>query len=159
MKGFLKRYIPSKAAIKNHPSMHRLRHFLDREYLWKYNRTSVARAVAIGLFFAFIPLPVQMLLAGICAIYFNANLPISLVVVWLTNPITMPAIFYFCYRVGSWLLEDPIMYNKQTLKEAFMTMWHPFFLGCFVMSVTCSMLGYLVVMLFWRLFRSAAKKV
>jgi uncharacterized protein (DUF2062 family) len=49
----------------------------------------------VGLFCAFIPVPFQMLLAAPSAIIFSANLPVSIALVWITNPITMPPIFFF----------------------------------------------------------------
>jgi len=57
--------------------------------------------MAVGLFCAFVPLPIQMLLAAAAAIIFRVNLPISVGLVWITNPVTIPPMFYFCYKVGT----------------------------------------------------------
>lgn len=75
--------------------------------LWHLNRHSVARAMAVGLFAAFIPIPLQMLLAAFLAISVRGNMPIAVSLVWLTNPITMPVVFFCTYMTGTWLMNIP----------------------------------------------------
>ena len=65
---------------------------------------AVARAMAVGLFAAFIPIPLQMLLAAVLAITVRGNMPIAISLVWLTNPITMPVVFICTYMTGAWLM-------------------------------------------------------
>jgi uncharacterized protein (DUF2062 family) len=54
--------------------------------LWHISRTSTAMAFAIGLFGAMIPIPGQVFLAAFLAIRLGANLPLSVALVWVTNP-------------------------------------------------------------------------
>ena len=68
------------------------------------NRRLVGRAVLIGLFFALLPIPGQMLCVVALAPFVRFNLPIALAAVWLSNPLTMPFIYYTQYEIGSWLL-------------------------------------------------------
>ncbi|WP_159217560.1 DUF2062 domain-containing protein, partial [Klebsiella pneumoniae] len=75
--------------------------------LWCLNRRSAAGAFAVGLFMAFVPLPSQMIMAAGLAIVLGVNLPLSIALVWITNPITMPVIFYFTYKLGAWLMGTP----------------------------------------------------
>lgn len=89
-----KRYMPTPDSIKGNKSLRFLGKLIHDPNLWHLNRHSVARAMAIGLFWAMIPMPMQMLAAAAVAIPLRANLPISIGLVWLTNPITMPPIFY-----------------------------------------------------------------
>ena len=104
MKKLLKRYSPNANDIKNHKHLGWLSEHLHNPSLWNFNRKSISRAFAVGLFFAFIPVPFQMLLAAPGAVIFGANLPLSIALVWITNPITMPAIYYGCYKLGAWIL-------------------------------------------------------
>ena len=82
---------------------------LHEPNLWHINRHSVARAFLVGIWFCFIPMPFQMLAAAFFAIWFNANLPLSVVLVWISNPVTMPPMFYFNYKIGAWALDRPVL--------------------------------------------------
>ena len=56
---------------------------------------------------AFLPLPFQMFIAAFIAFYANANLPISVGLVWISNPLTIPPLFYGTYLLGAWMLDTP----------------------------------------------------
>lgn len=59
---------------------------------------------------AFTPtIPLQMLLAGIGAVYFRVNLPVALASCWVTNPITAVPIYYSAMRLGRYTLENVIL--------------------------------------------------
>jgi uncharacterized protein (DUF2062 family) len=50
-----------------------------------------------------------MFIAVALAIIFTANLPISFALIFVTNPLTMPAIFYGAYKLGAWIIgTDPV---------------------------------------------------
>jgi uncharacterized protein (DUF2062 family) len=111
--------------------------------------------MAAGLFAAFIPAPAQMLIAACLAIPIRANLPISVGLVWLTNPFTMPPIFYCTYKMGSWLLGIPPMELPDELTWEWISgelaiVWKPFLLGSVVTGALLGSLGYGVTMLYWR---------
>ena len=63
------------------------------EYL-STNRRMVSRAVLIGLFIAFIPMPMQMALVLAMMIFVKFNVPIGLAMCWISNPFTMPPMYY-----------------------------------------------------------------
>jgi uncharacterized protein (DUF2062 family) len=70
---------------------------------------SIARGVGIGLFIALTPtVGVQSLLVTACAVPLRANLPVSLVMCWITNPITLIPFYVSYYWVGAWLLNVPM---------------------------------------------------
>lgn len=150
-----KRYMPDPEVLKEHRSLRFLGKLLHEPNLWHLNRHSVARAMALGLFAAFIPLPMQMLLAASLAVLCRANLPIAVGLVWLTNPITMPAVFYCTYQLGSWLLQSPAIILPDSLTWSWISaelnaLWQPFLLGSVVTGVLAGALGYGLTMLFWR---------
>ena len=71
--------------------------------LWHPCRDSVASGLAIGLFASQLPIPGQMLLAGIWSVPFRANIPIALAACWVTNPITQIPIVLFQESFGDFL--------------------------------------------------------
>ena len=95
-KKIIKRMMPDHQTIKENKYLKIFGNLLHNANLWHLNRHSVAKAFAVGLFFAFIPVPFQMVLAAGLAIIVHANLPLSIALVWITNPLTMPFIFYAC---------------------------------------------------------------
>ncbi len=103
----IRRYLPDASQMRTHPHLRLFHRWLHSANLWHLNRRSVPGAVAVGLFWAFIPSPTQMLPAAASAIALRVNLPLSLALSWIANPLTMPPMFYFNYRVGTWLLDRP----------------------------------------------------
>ena len=85
--------MPDHKKIRDHKHLRIFGKLLHNPSLWHMNRHSVAKAFAVGLFFAWVPVPFQMVLGAGGAILFHANLPLSVVLVWLTNPFTMPPMF------------------------------------------------------------------
>lgn len=149
-----KRLLPHPDHVRNH---RHLRHFgtlLHDPNLWHLNRRSLCGAVAVGVFWAMIPLPLQMVAAGFFAIWLRVNLPLSVALVWLTNPLTIPPVFYFNYRIGAWLLGET---HASTFEWSPAGMVHelaeigaPLYLGSLVVAIFSSALGYLAVAGFWR---------
>ena len=112
-------------------------------------------AIAIGVFCAFIPVPFQMLIAAVLAVMLGANILIAVPVVWISNPITMPPMFYFCYLLGAWILgQQPGLFDFELsidwLLHGLAAIWQPFLLGCLVAGVFFSALSYVLVRILWR---------
>ena len=150
----LKRWLPKASHFKNSKSLKFIGHLLHEPGLWHFNRKSVTRAFFFGLFLAMIPVPSQMLLAAMAAIYWNANLPLSVTLVWVTNPFTMPPIFYFNYLVGNWLLRSPTSLDKFQMSadwiiSQFSAIWWPLLLGSIVVGLIAGTLGAMLISGFW----------
>ncbi len=154
-KKFMKRYLPTPEKVRQIQALHFLGDILHEPNLWHINRHCVSRAFLIGLFFTFIPMPFQMVAATFFAIWFNANLPLSVVLVWISNPVTMPPLFYFNYKVGAWLLDRPVLdfefqLTWSWLSERLVDIGIPLYLGSLLISTIAACLGYLVVQFLWR---------
>ena len=146
------KFIPDPEVIKRLNSQQFLGEKLHDPNLWHLNRRSISMAFAVGLFCAWIPTPTQMAIAAVADIYFRSNLPISVALVWVTNPLTMPPLFYFAYQVGLWILNQPAMEGDFSLTNVLSGLgdvWQPFLLGCLIMGILCSSVGYLAMNNFW----------
>jgi len=151
----LKRYIPDPEIVRQHKYLKWLARFLEDPFLFHMNRRSVSGAFAAGLFWAMIPIPSQMLAAAISAILVRVNLPIAVALVWLTNPLTMPPVFYFDYLVGTWILGAPknigeFHMNLQWIAAKLDAIWLPLYFGSLVVGVTSGLLGYIGIRIYWR---------
>ncbi|PCI22959.1 MAG: ATP-binding protein [Piscirickettsiaceae bacterium] len=154
-KRLIKKYFPDPKTIKEHKHLKVFGSLLHDPNLWHLNRRSFAGALAVGLFIAFIPLPTQMIIAAAAAIIIRVNLPISVATVWVTNPITMPPMFYAAYWVGATLMDIPASaeafeFSIDALMTSLGTTWKPFLLGCFVLGTASSASGYLLARGIWR---------
>ena len=147
--------MPDHDTIRHHRHLQLFGDLLHDPNLWHLNRRSISGAFAVGLFMAFVPVPFQMVLAAAAAIPFRVNLPLSVALVWITNPVTMIPIFYGSYKVGTWLLgiaEKPFHFalSMEWLTSGLLHIWEPFLLGCFVLGSVSSLLGFAFVRLMWR---------
>ncbi|PHS40632.1 MAG: flagellar biosynthesis protein FlhF [Sulfurovum sp.] len=76
---------------------------LPKAYL-SVNRRMVTRGVAVGLFWGLIPMPMQMLAVMATTPFLRFNVPIAISMVWLSNPFTMPPMYYLEYLTGNLIL-------------------------------------------------------
>lgn len=155
LKNYIKKFLPHHDTIRQNKSLAIFGTLLYNPNLWVLNRRSAAGAFAIGLFCAFIPLPSQMIIAAGIALFCSVNLPLSIALVWITNPITMPFIYFFTYKLGALLLDRPYVHLEfeatwDFLSEQLSTIGLPFLLGSFVCGIFFAGLGFIGVHFFWR---------
>ncbi len=155
-KHLIKRYTPNHETIRNHKHLQVFGQLLHDPNLWHMNRRSVAGAFAVGLFWAFIPMPFQMIAAAATAIPTRVNMPISVALVWISNPITMPPMFYFNYLVGTWILGEPITNGDFEPTMAWFSssmghIWQPLYLGSLICGIVGALGGYLLLRALWRM--------
>ncbi|MAY35008.1 MAG: ATP-binding protein [Spongiibacteraceae bacterium] len=151
-----KRYMPNPDSIKGHPSVRWLGPMIHAPNLWHLNRRSVTLAFFIGVFTAFMPLPGQMVIAALAAILVSANLPLSVCLVWITNPVTMPAFFFVAYKLGAILLDIPpsgfsFELSWHWIDTVLIKKWQPFLLGCTLMGLFFGLLSAVTVHVLWRI--------
>ena len=153
---FLKRYLPTATEVRANRSLKFLGARLHDPNLWHLNRRSVSIAAAVGGFCAFIPLPLQMSCAAIASLMLRCNMPLALALVWISNPITIPPMFFFAYQVGAWLLNWPdnglsFEFSFAWFVEQMAHIWQPLLLGSALCGIAFSALLYVIVRVLWRL--------
>ena len=79
----IRRLLPKPHAIRDHKSLRLVSARLHDPNLWHLNRHSVSVAAFVGVFVAFIPVPMQMLIAAAGAIWLRCNITLAVALVWL----------------------------------------------------------------------------
>jgi len=152
---FFKRWMPNPAVLKKQPGLKFLGVLLEDPFLFHLNRHSVSAAFAAGLFIAFLPIPGQVPLIALASIILRCNLPIATALIFISNPLTFPIIFFGAYKLGARILQIPATPFKfelswQWLSNGFLHVWEPLVLGSLLASFFFSALGYLAIQWIWR---------
>ncbi len=152
---YLKHIMPDHRTMREHPHLQRFGQRLAEPKLWHLNRRSIAFGLALGLFVGFMPILGQMFVAAGLAIVIRVNLPIAVMAVWITNPITMGPIYFIAYQIGAAVLAMPVAEQTFTMSwewftHEFIAIWQPLILGSFVLGTIAAILGVLFVRIFWR---------
>ena len=125
---------------------------IPREYL-STNRKSISRGVLIGLFWGFIPMPMQMLAVLAITPFTKFNVPIAISMVWLSNPITMPFMYYMEYQTGNAILGRDELKNIELTLDWFSQNWDniilPLYVGTIPYSILISLLVYYTINILW----------
>lgn len=150
-----KRHLPTAQHIRELRLLRPVRHWLHEPDLWHLNRRSVSMAALIGLFCAFLPLPLQTLPAVVLGLMVRCNLAVCVALVWITNPITTPPILLFSYEIGTLILNRHVRVADLSLEWSWLranmgNIGYPLVVGSLVCGVVSGALGFAVVRVVWR---------
>jgi len=138
----------SNSKIKDFISKYKI----PREYL-SINRKAISRGVLIGIFWGFIPMPMQMLAVLAITPFVKFNVPIAITMVWLSNPVTMPFMYYMEYQTGNFLLGNESLNNIELTLDWFSINWDriiiPLYIGTIPYSLGVSTLIYFMINKLW----------
>ncbi len=149
---FLKKYLPDPAHLREHKHLKVFGARLADPNLWHLNRRSIAGGAFIGLFCALLPMPLQMLPAAMLAILFRANMPLSIALVWLTNPLTMVPVAYVTYHLGAFLIGADTNWSVKDISWDWMwANYLPLLIGSLVAGTLLGTSGWFGVHYVWRL--------
>ena len=131
-------------------------------FLSKYNipldyfsatRKMIVRGVALGAFIAFIPMPMQMAATLLFTPFFRFNVPIAVAMCWITNPLTMPPIYYIEYLTGSFLLgiePEAVQITLDWFSSNISKIFIPLYTGALFYSIVGSVSSYYLVSWLWK---------
>ena len=126
------------------------------------NREMVSKAFLIGLFLAFLPIPMQMLVVILIMKFFKFNVPVALTLCWVSNPITMPFIFYIEYIIGSFILNmeiENIQMSIEWFNNNFQDIFIPLYSGSLIVAGVISVSTYFLINFLWIRFVKKNKKI
>jgi uncharacterized protein (DUF2062 family) len=146
-----------KVLKKTSSRSEKLDKFLDKYNLSReffgVSRRSITKGIWIGLFWGFIPMPMQMVAVVLTTFAFRFNVPIAIAMVWLSNPITMPPMYYMEYLTGNFLLGqeglEEIELTMEWFSEHFDEILVPLYVGTSFYSVVVSTLIYFIINWLW----------
>jgi uncharacterized protein (DUF2062 family) len=158
---WLRRHIPTRESIQHNRLLRPFARQLSQPALWHMTHRSVPRAVALGLGIGVIIPFFHTVIAAILAIPLRANVAIAAAFTLVVNPLTIPAMYYAAYRLGSWELHhDSNLVNPATAARVsgelsrFLFWIHeasgPIAVGILTIALAAAVFGYLAAALVWR---------
>jgi uncharacterized protein len=157
--------VPTPEQLARHRWMRPIAHRLAEHGLWHAKTESVARGVAIGLFWAFMVPFAQILFAAAHCVWWRANIPVAAAITLITNPFTIGGWLYLAYHLGSWFVparaELPTVDGWLAQLQA---LGWPTVVGMGLFAVVGALAGYLLVRagsrlwLHWRLAQRSQRQ-
>lgn len=152
---FFKRFSLKHRELREQRALRPFKHLLSDHRLWSIRRQTVVPAFALGAFFAWMPFPGHPLWATLAALWRRVNIPVAAITTLVSNPVTMPFMYFAAYRVGAYLLDTPpapfeFEMTFGWLMDGFLQIWKPLLLGCVTLGATSAVVAYAVLDLFWR---------
>jgi hypothetical protein len=164
---WIKGHIPTRDTIHEFRLLRPFAPHLRHPSLWRLNRRSVPRGVALGLFVGVIIPFMHTFIAAILAIPARANVAVAALLTLVVNPLTIPFMYLAAYRIGSWELHYDSNLVSQAAAERFsselsrLLFWlhhasGPIALGILTLAASAAFLGFLLSTFAWR-FWSASR--
>ncbi len=168
----LHKHLHELARVERYRVLRPFQHHFKRRSLWTLRRQSVSRGVAIGFFFAILTPVAQFVFALLAALLFRAHPLVAVASTLITNPFTLPFIYYYAYRIGSVLTgqdvpgadvrvsEEAATHALEvtgwipTLTTWFQSVGWPLIVGVLSLALTLALAGYLLVQTLWIFIRS-----
>jgi len=158
----LRELAPSREQLEANPWLRGLAPYLADPKLWCWSRRGVALGVAIGLFIGFLIPLAQILLAAAAAVFLRANVPVAAAGTLVTNPLTVPPIYYAAYHLGTWVTGSPATAmvswaDPLSILESLGSIGVPLFTGLAITASFAAAASYLLISQAW-IWRVSAKR-
>ncbi|MET0270011.1 MAG: DUF2062 domain-containing protein [Sphingomonas sp.] len=124
--------------------------------LWRFNRRSVPRGVALGVIVGVLIPIAQTIFAALFALPARANVPVAALTTFITNPFTTPPLWLAAYWLGTRLLHldavDAVSRSQAMgwVQWIVSTAGPATALGLVVIAVVGAGVGYLLTAVLWR---------
>ena len=161
----IKKFLPEHRTLLESRWLRPFRALLHDPALVVPHRRGVARGFAVGLFWAFMPVPGQSIFAVVSCIWLRVNVLVAMATTWITNPFTAVPIVLTAHWIGVVILGPATvpppspetlgevdMFTLEALREGWRelrALGAAFLLGSLVMSVTSASVGYIALNGFW----------
>lgn len=153
--------MPTRESLETNRWIRPIAHLVLRDELWRFNRRSVPRGVALGLFTGILIPFMHTPLAVTGAVAVRGNVPVAAATTWTSNPFTWAIMFPTAFRISSNLgvHTDMTAFNALVAHGAGLGQWTGWLLssaapavllGLFVEATIVATIGYLLAGFVWR---------
>ncbi|MBC2666499.1 DUF2062 domain-containing protein [Novosphingobium flavum] len=154
--------VPTRESLESHAWLRPFAHLIFRSELWRMNRRSVPRGVALGLFVGVMIPFAHFIVAIFVAVFVRANIPAAMAATFIGFPVIYVGIVAVAYRIGEWLLHLDAMTGIQPIGETMQQTGTDDLLkhltgagldtafGLLVIATVLSVLGYVLASVLWR---------
>jgi len=150
----LRANMPTRETLVASPMLRPVARHLLAPALWRTQHESVARGVAVGVFWAFVIPFAQILFAAAHCVWWRANIPVAAAVTFVTNPFTLGFWLWLAYGLGSTVVDapPPVMPGEgASVWDWLLSVGWPAVIGMGMFAVGGALGSYLLIKLGWRL--------
>ena len=98
---WFKGHVPTREELERNRWIKPFAKHVLRSDLWRFNRRSVPRGMALGLFVGIMIPLAHFITATLLAVFVRANIPVALAATFIGFPAFLPVIVYAADRVGN----------------------------------------------------------
>lgn len=155
MKAWLKRRAPNREVLLGNRVLRPFAKYLASPNLWHFNRHSVPRGVAVGLFCGVLIPVAHTPIAVLAAAPFRANAIVAAASTWLVNPLTIGPLLMSAHWIGGRIAGQVdgglvpgvrLSWLHRAMDAAGVTM-----IGLLPIAVAAAAIGYGLMLAAWRL--------
>ena len=156
--GWARNHAPTRESIGRSRVLRPVAHRLLAPALWRFNRRSVPRGVALGMGTGIILPFAHMPLAAALTLPARANIPIAVMMTLVSNPLTFVGIVWAEHRLGRFVLRLDATVPGQPVQQVAHSGWLHWLMssagvamvGALVLAPVVAGIGYAVAAFGWR---------
>jgi uncharacterized protein len=164
MRELLKGWLPTPGSNRKEFRLPTWLPFPRDPRLLALRRRPVALGAGIGALASVIPLPIQIPVAVVTAVWLRAHVPVAAAATLVSNPLTIVPMWVAAWKIGAafagagdaaapwqWaMVFDEDLLTWAGLLDAISTVGPPLLIGLPVLGVALALAAYALVMLAWR---------
>ena len=170
---WIRRHMPTREQMAENKYLQPIAHRFLTPELWRFTRRSVPRGVALGIFAGFI-IPVgQIFLAAFMSLPARANVPLSALVTFITNPLTFPFWAVVANKLGVFILKVDLAATGCAAQDEMTSGRWSWFVNLFegvgvtvlvtifgfvVLAIVGASIGYVLASIGWRIIVARKRK-
>lgn len=155
---WVRSHVPTRDSVERNRFLRPVAHRILVPSLWRLNRRSVPRGVALGIFAGVLFPFAHMVIAAVLALPLRANVPTAVGTTLVNNPITFVPLMAGAYRVGRWMLHVDRSLPGHPVVQAAHSSWLHWIasgagvtmVGLLGIAIVAAALGYAGAALGWR---------